>query len=348
MKLFTIGCSFTEGQGLKKQAIECYSNCLAQTLKLEHYNFGGAGFSNDYIFRKIFELLNDNIITKEDIIIIQWTHYTRKELPVSYKDKMFYHSLPTSPWAYQDKSLVTLSTELNATVNDQYINNNVDDIQKKLTADNEKFLNTYNTKFLNENYQLNTTKNYINSLYAYLEYYGYKHLHFFGWDSCVIESVFDNKPNFIKETFAGHTNTKFSEHPNKKSHNEWGNFLTEKIIKFSFIDNFETQINNYRKNLSKLKVEIEDEIPNLFKNRMNKLKIAIETEIDITNTKIKNKKELELNKQLEKIKKQKELELEEQLKWKKIELENIEKHLKEKELELQNIQTPTKKIKTLI
>ena len=342
MKLFTIGCSFTEGQGLKNQVYECYTHQLAENLKIEYFNFGGCGMSNDYIFRKVFELLNDNIITKEDIVVIQWTHYTRKELPVSYKDKMFYHSLPTSGWAYQDKSLITLNNTPEVSVKDQYFENNVDDIQEKITSENEKFLKIYNTKFLNENYQLNTTKNYINSLYAYLEYFNYKHLHFFGWDTCVIKSVFDNKPNFMKETFAGYTKTPFTEHPNKKSHKVWSEFLNKKIIELSFVNEFENQINNYRKNLSQLKIEIQDEIPNLFKKRMDKLKIAIEKEIDITNNKIKNTKELELNKELKKIKKQKELEIEEELNIKRIELDEVEKQLKEK------IEMFNKKPKSLI
>ena len=37
MKLITIGCSFTEGQGLKNHINECYSHQLAQKLKLEYY-----------------------------------------------------------------------------------------------------------------------------------------------------------------------------------------------------------------------------------------------------------------------------------------------------------------------
>jgi len=343
MKLFTFGCSFTEGQGLKYQAKECYSNLLANNLQIEYFNFGAAGASNDYIFRKVFELLNSKTITKDDIVIIQWTSYIRKELSIEQEGKEFFHYLPTAFHAYDDKVIITDSTFFNKPiVQNKYINQNVDKIRKSIESKNKEFLNTYNLKFLNKNYQLNSTINYINSLYTYLEHFDYKHLHFFGWDDCVIKSTIDNKINFIEETFGGYTKSKFSEHPNKEGHKMWADLLTKKIIELSFVDEFENQINNYRKNLSKLKIEIEDEIPNLFKNRIDKLKIAIEEEIDITNDRIKNKKELELNKEIAKIKKQKELQLEEELNIKKAELEKVEKQLKEK------IEILNKKPKTLI
>jgi len=335
MKLFTFGCSFTEGQELKHQTTECYSHLMSKNLKIEYFNFGAVGMSNDYIFRKVFELLNNNTITKDDIIIIQWTHYIRKELPFTSDNKIFYHTVPNSIHPQVDKVLKKQG-EITY-VKNEYFEENLNNIQKEIINENEEFLNIYNLKFLNENYQKNTTINYINSLYTYLEHFDYKHLHFFGWDKCIIESIFDNKPNFIKETFGGYTKTKQNEHPNKESHNKWAEFLSNKIIEFKFIDEFENQINNYRKNLSKLKIEIEDEIPNLFKNRMDKLKIAIANEIEIANDKIKHKKQLELDKQLKEIKKQKESQLEKELNGKKTELEKIEKHLKEKIKTLNNL-----------
>ena len=335
MKLFTFGCSFTEGQELKHQTTECYSHLMSKNLKIEYFNFGAVGMSNDYIFRKVFELLNNNTITKDDIIIIQWTHYIRRELPFTSDNKIFYHTVPNSIHPHVDKVLKKQGKF--TYVKNEYSEENLDNIQKQIINENEEFLNIYNLKFLNENYQKNTTINYINSLYTYLEHFDYKHLHFFGWDKCIIESIFDNKPNFIKETFGGYTKTKQNEHPNKESHNKWAEFLSNKIIEFKFIDEFENQINNYRKNLSKLKIEIEDEIPNLFKNRMDKLKIAIANEIEIANDKIKHKKQLELDKQLKEIKKQKESQLEKELNGKKTELEKIEKHLKEKIKTLNNL-----------
>jgi hypothetical protein len=340
MKLFTFGCSFTEGQGLKYPPNESYSSLLAKNLQIPYFNFGSAGMSNDYVFRKVFELLNDNTITKDDIIVIQWTHFIRKELPVSYENKIFYHSIPNSIHAHEDK---VLRKQGEVTyVKNEYFEKHLDELHQELIDENEEFLNIYNLKFLNENYQKNTTINYINALYTYLEHFGYKHLHFFGWDKCIIKSVFNDKPNFIEKTFGGHTKTLHNEHPNKNGHKNWAEFLTQKIIELQFINEYENQLNNYQKNLYKLKVEIEEEIPNLFKNRMNKLKLEFEKEIDDTNQKIKEEKQKELEIEIRNIKSKKEKQLEQELNGKKSELEKIEKQLKEK------IEMLNKKPKTLI
>ena len=236
MKLFIIGCSFTEGQGLKKQAIESYPNVLANIFKLPHYNFGAVGMSNDYIFRKVFELLNSKTITKDDIIIIQWTHFLRKELPIVNKNRKWFYTIPNSFHAYQDK--VIIDEKYNNTVQNEYILEDTNSERKLLESKNKKILEEYTLKFIDKTYQLNTTTNYINSLYTYLEHFGYKHLHFFGWDKCIIESVFDNKPNFIKESFGGYTNTLGNNHPDKEAHLEWAKLLNKKLKE-----------NNYKKNL---------------------------------------------------------------------------------------------------
>jgi hypothetical protein len=327
MKLFTIGCSFTEGQGLKKQAIECYSNSLANILKLEHYNFGAAGMSNDYIFRKIFELLNSKIITEDDIILIQWTHFLRKELPFVSKNKKWFHTIPNSLHVYSDKVIIDKSDV--SSVQNEYVYEDTTSERTLIESKNKKNLEEYSLKFLDEDYQLNTTINYINALYTYLEHFGYKHLHFFGWDKCIIESVFDNKPNFIKESFGGHTNTTNNHHPNKAGHKKWAEFLNKKINEFKFINPIESQLSSYQKHLYKIKVEIEEEIPLLFKERMEKLKIEFEKELKTTNQLIKIQKEKELDEEINKIRIQKELQMEGHLIAKQTELDKIEKQLKE-------------------
>jgi hypothetical protein len=307
MKLFTIGCSFTEGQELKDQVAECYTTKLSEQLKLEYYNFGSCGMSNDYIFRKVFELLNSNIITKDDIILIQWTHYMRKELPIKFSNKNFYYQPPNCLLPLEDKIL--FNEYYKPCTQNEYFGEDIQEIKSDLIKADEEFLNKYSLKFLNEDYQINTTSNYINSLYTYLEHFGYKHLHFFGWQSCVIKSVFDNKSNFIKENFGKYTKTPNDRHPNKKAHEIWANFLFEKIKDFSFANEFDYQLDNYRKNLIKLKVEIE---------------LELEKNIEFT----KKQKEAELEETIKKIKNRKERELEIQIDFKKEELEKIENLIK--------------------
>jgi hypothetical protein len=326
MKLFTIGCSFTEGQDLKYQVKECYTTKLANKLNLKCFNFGSCGASNDYIFRKVFKLINSNTISKDDILIIQWTNYIRKELPIIYKNKNWYYYPPNTKLPMCEKMLFD---SINS-VKDEHDHNDMKNDLYYLGDKNNDLLDVYSLNFLQEEYQLNTTINYINSLYTYLEYYGFKHIHFFGWDKCIIDSVFDKKVNFMQETFGGYTKTKGNEHPNKKGHEIWAEFLNKKIIEFKFVNEFENQINDYQKNLAKLKVEIEEEIPILFKNRMERLKIEFENEINNSNKKLRKEKEKELEEEINKIRIKKELEMENSLIDKQNELDKIEKQLKEK------------------
>jgi hypothetical protein len=298
MKLFTIGCSFTEGQGLQKQASECYPHLLSKKLELQYFNFGATGMSNDYIFRKVFELINSNTLIKDDILIIQWTHYLRKELPVSHDKYQWYHVVPNSFHAYDDKVIIERDDD-SKSVQNMYIDGELSEsrlIEKEeLQSNNQPLLENYILHFLNETYQKNTTKNYINALYTYLEYFGYKHIHFFGWDACNIKSVFDNKSNFLKESFGAYTKTQGNEHPNKKAHSVWSDFLYKKILEFEYLNTFENQLENYRKNLYKLKSEIEKDIEDANQKIINESELKLEKEIK----KIRKQKELELQKQIE-------------------------------------------------
>jgi hypothetical protein len=245
MKLFTIGCSFTEGQGLLRPHIESYTSILAEKLQMEYFNFGACGMSNDYIFRKVFELLNSNTIHKEDILIIQWTHYTRKELPTVFNEKEWYHTIPNSLHAYEDK--VILERDGIKSVQNKYKNLNPDNERIELESNNKKILETYILQFLNEEYQINTTKNYINSLYTYLEHFGYKHIHFFGWDACMIENMYFDKLNFLKETFGGYTKTPGNEHPDNFGHKIWATILYEKINELEYTIGFKPELKNNKK-----------------------------------------------------------------------------------------------------
>jgi len=231
MKLFTIGCSFTEGQGLKNHKIECYSHQLSEKLNLKYYNFGSSGASNDYIFRKIFELIENNTISKEDIIVIQWTHYNRKELPVIYKKRNWYHYAPNTYFPMWDKQIS--NDYLN--VQPEYMGIELQSEMHELKDKNSKLLDTYSFNFLHNEYQKTTTKNYIKALYTYLEHFRYKHLHFFGWGDCVIDGIIENKSLLLKENFGEFTNTIGNEHPNKEGHLKWAEHLHQKLKENNYI-----------------------------------------------------------------------------------------------------------------
>jgi hypothetical protein len=231
MKLITVGCSFTEGQELDMPSFDCYTTKLAKKLNLEYYNFGLCGASNDYIFRKVFELIESNILTKEDILIIQWTHYNRKELPLIHNSKNWYYYPPNTLIPMSDKKLIY---EMHG-VQNEYVNTNLDSDMYMLKYKHENLLKNYTYYFLHNQYQKNTTKNYINSLYTYLEHLGYNHLHFFGWKNCVIDDITESKFFFLEENFGEFTHTIGNAHPNKEGHFNWSEHLYKKIKEFKFI-----------------------------------------------------------------------------------------------------------------
>ena len=86
MNIFSVGCSFTEGQGIGGRE-HSYSKHLSKKLDAYHFNFGEAGHSNKYIFRKSIELLKK--WNKNDLLIIQWTNPFRDEI-ASNEGFLFY------------------------------------------------------------------------------------------------------------------------------------------------------------------------------------------------------------------------------------------------------------------
>lgn len=226
MKLFTIGCSFSEGAGLDSDT-DRYSYILGnKLLNVTNYNLAMAGTSNDYIFRKVFEII-ENDFKKDDIFIIQWTHFIRVELMQKYNDINLYYNPPAKFESNFDKKMINGSVDFESKNIEKSIVNNID-------GKNLKHIKDYVANFLNEDYQYTKTKNYIKSLYSYLELNGYKHLHFFGWDSCIIDGISDNS-KFIKESFGGYTDTIGMEHPDKTAHFIWANLLYDKCKELKYI-----------------------------------------------------------------------------------------------------------------
>ncbi len=232
MKLFSFGCSFTEGQGLKKPEEKEYTKILAEKIGIKHYNYGGAGMSNDYVYRKIFETTQKQI-SKEDIIIIQWTHYIRKELKFKYNNKNYYHILPYGYYPFRDKVYIKKYDGIKTEYTD-YENISLDFglEQKKIEEINKNFIDECNLKILDNDYQLETTLNYIKGLYSYLELNGYKHLHFFGWDECILPIDYNK---ILKVSFGGYTHTIKPNHPNQNQHIIWADYLYDELKKLNYI-----------------------------------------------------------------------------------------------------------------
>jgi hypothetical protein len=77
MRLFTNGCSFTEGYDLPDPSM-AWPSVLSNSIKYDVNNIALGGGSNDRIFRTTIEYFN--IHTAPDIAIIGWTFNDRAEL----------------------------------------------------------------------------------------------------------------------------------------------------------------------------------------------------------------------------------------------------------------------------
>jgi hypothetical protein len=238
MKIYSVGCSFTEGQGLENSKIENYTALLSEKHKIDCYNFGNCGASNDYVFRKVFYILNEGI-NKDDVLIVQWTNYIRTEVISTHDNRNWYFTIPNALHPAADKIFrdVSFGERFAREVTNENMNyDKTDELTKKLLELHDDDFKRFIWYFLDKKYQINKTKNYIKSLYAYLELNGYKHLHFFGWDNCIIsDNEIANYPKFLKETFGGYTKTIGNHHPNKMGHEMWSNFLSNKLQTLNYI-----------------------------------------------------------------------------------------------------------------
>ena len=105
MKLFTFGDSWTEGVGgniseeLSTDVPEqrtiirqkyCWPKHLSELLKCEVVNIGVGAFSNNSIFNSISRQLKNEIVTKDDFVVIMWSSSLRDPLPFFPTDDDFF------------------------------------------------------------------------------------------------------------------------------------------------------------------------------------------------------------------------------------------------------------------
>ena len=229
MKLVSVGCSFTEGQGVKPN--KTYTHLLSKLINCTYKNYGRAGHSNKYVFRKTIELLKN--WNSNDILIVQWTNPNRDEI-VTNEGYLFYPPFTTFfslEFLYNNDTLVF-----------DLKKDGIDDksaFEKEVVNKKEKLVETYCNEFYNEKYQYDMSFAFQLALHAILEKMNVKYIMFFGWqfaESNKYETVlpFVNE-KFIKETFAEYTNTNTPEHPSVEGHMEWSKLLFDKFKKFNYI-----------------------------------------------------------------------------------------------------------------
>lgn len=82
-KLFVAGCSFSDYTGIS----QTYGELLAEKINYQYIHEGAGCGSNYRIWRKITNYVLENQISSDDLLIIQYTNYTRNEFftPLSHR-----------------------------------------------------------------------------------------------------------------------------------------------------------------------------------------------------------------------------------------------------------------------
>ena len=234
MKVYSVGCSFTSGTDVHPN--HNYTSKLGKLLRWNPKNYGEPGHSNQYIFRKVIELLKN--WNNNDILLIQWTSPVRDEIIT--KDGHLFTS-PFNDWCSYEllygKDTESTFIKLNTTK---------EEMDKKIISKYQNKVIDYSTNFFHHEYQLNLSFCFQYSLFGLLEKLGVKYIMFNGWDfekgwefmrkkyndKNLIHELTNEK--YLKESFGDYTNTPTNEHPNTEAHKIWADYLYEKIIELNY------------------------------------------------------------------------------------------------------------------
>ena len=162
--LVVAGCSVSDYTHVDK----VYGEYLSEKINCNYIHEGSGCGSNWRMWRKIFNLVNNNIITNEDIIIVQYTELIRREF--------------WSPYQKQSRSLYG-SNEKSFIV--EKYNDSGSIIKFKMdahkfsdhTSDEKKFFKLY-TRFIDQDFELEQFFMMHNMFQSFMKDKGFKNLYF--------------------------------------------------------------------------------------------------------------------------------------------------------------------------
>ena len=82
-RVFSAGCSIAD----RTQTTHCYGDYLAEKMNRDYVHLAGGGGSNYRSIRRIVHAVHDGELTAEDVVIIQFTDVTRRELGSSWMSR---------------------------------------------------------------------------------------------------------------------------------------------------------------------------------------------------------------------------------------------------------------------
>lgn len=241
MRVWSTGCSWTYGTGLKYPSNETYDSHIMKYVcnvgDIYTYKYSDAGHSNQYIFRTAIEIA-EKMNKEKDVMLVQWSSPFRQEV-VTTEGYTYY-----LPFDFIDtKFLYGRKNELYNTIGPS--NMNIDEFRKIGETKYKTIITEMGQKFMNKSYMELMSYNMQISLYHLLKSIGVKSIQFYGWEACKIESkniweIIPENENFLKETFQSVLNDngiylKGMEHPNKEGHKLFSEFLINKLQTLNYI-----------------------------------------------------------------------------------------------------------------
>jgi len=241
MRVWSTGCSWTYGTGLKFPSEETYVSHITEYVfndcHASYYKYSDAGHSNQYIFRTAIEIA-EKMNKEEDVLLVQWSSPFRQEI-VTTDGFAFY-----APFDFiSTKFLYGRRNELYNTLGPKDIDK--DEYAKIHEQRYKNIVTEFGQKFMNETYMELMSYNMQISLYHLLKSMGIKSLQFYGWEGCRIKSkniwnMIPENENFLKESFQSVLNNNGfylfgNDHPDKQMHKLFSEFLLNKLKTLNYI-----------------------------------------------------------------------------------------------------------------
>lgn len=257
MKLFTYGDSWTEGVGgnireeyttdipeerTKIRQKYCWPKYLSESLDCEVKNNGVGGFSNNAIFNTIFYQLKNEIITKDDFVVVMWSSSLRDPLPFFHNEDDFFI------WGKRYKSKGHIF---------KYIFDGISGDSVKYNKAEKNFRNYYIANLFNDTYYDIVNQNYILHLQFMFKELGIRYLFCDAFDTMISKNIdtLVNKTNLIdinrywgyqtktmadlligtKQNDVWEDNESWSDIVGKHPNSNGYKFIADEL--FSFIDN---------------------------------------------------------------------------------------------------------------
>lgn len=201
MKLFTFGDSWTEGVGgnVKEELTTnipeertiirqkyCWPKYLSDILNFDFINNGVGGFSNNAIFNTVYHQIKNDVITKNDFVIVMWSSSLRDPLPFFHHDDDFFI------WGKRYKSKGHIF---------KYIFNGINGNNLNYNKAEQKFRNYYISNLFNNIYYDIINQNYILHLQFIFKELGIRYLFCDAFDIMINKNMINDidKTNLIDE-----------------------------------------------------------------------------------------------------------------------------------------------------